>query len=507
MPSQVITTRSQAPLTTTGAAAESTEISTLFQTVVNGGYCIGCGACAAVASSPIQIGLDSQGRYQAHLKDQSSGSDARVLSVCPFSGTGLDENQIGQALFGHVGKRHGEIGFHLGVYAGYVSEGDFRDRGSSGGMGTWILTELFKRNLVDGVLHVSETSPRGVDSPAFSYSISRSLTEIQKGAKSRYYPVEMSTVLDAVRTQPGRYAVIGVPCFIKAVRLLALEEPVLRERIVFSVSLVCGHLKSAGFAEMLGWQCGVVPRDLRSIDFRQKIAGQDANKYGVEVEGLQDGKLVRASRAAKDLFGSNWGYGFFKYKACDFCDDVMGETADLSIGDAWLPEYTRDSRGTNVLVTRHPVLDTLIRKAASEGRLKLDSITANRAAESQAGGFRHRRDGLQYRLALADREGTWRPGKRVSAKSSHLSRVQKELHRLRVTMAAKSHELFAVAVAANDFEVFREGMNPWVERYKVLSRRSRRRQPIRKLASRLRNGFRFRAGRWIKKFKSSQGIL
>ena len=54
----------------------------------------------------------------------------------------------------------------------------------------------------------------------FRYRISRTPDELADGAKSRYYPVEMSEVLETIRRVPGRYAVVGVPCFIKAVHLL-----------------------------------------------------------------------------------------------------------------------------------------------------------------------------------------------------------------------------------------------------------------------------------------------
>ena len=37
--------------------------------------------------------------------------------------------------------------------------------------------------------------------------------------------------------------------------------------------------------------------------------------------------------------------------ACEFCDDVVGETADMSVGDAWLPGYVSDWRGTSVVVS------------------------------------------------------------------------------------------------------------------------------------------------------------
>jgi coenzyme F420 hydrogenase subunit beta len=40
----------------------ASEVTTLFEAVVDGGYCIGCGACAALPGSPIRMKLDDSGR-------------------------------------------------------------------------------------------------------------------------------------------------------------------------------------------------------------------------------------------------------------------------------------------------------------------------------------------------------------------------------------------------------------------------------------------------------------
>ncbi|MFM6343919.1 MAG: Coenzyme F420 hydrogenase/dehydrogenase, beta subunit C-terminal domain, partial [Dolichospermum sp.] len=88
----------------------------------------------------------------------------------------------------------------------------------------------------------------------FKYGVSSTIDQVMAGAKTRYYPVEMSQVLKIVREQPGRYAIIGVPCFIKAVRLLMIEDEIFHERIKFCIGLICGHLKSTQFAKQTSQQ-------------------------------------------------------------------------------------------------------------------------------------------------------------------------------------------------------------------------------------------------------------
>ena len=257
-------------------------LDTLLNTVVDGGYCSGCGACAVVADSALAMKQDRYGRLQPVTKSENATEPASVesdvLAVCPFADGSADEDRLGAELFADDCTYHDRIGYHAATYAGYVAEADFRDRGSSGGMGTWILQELFNRGLIDRVIHVKQHQPDNHNPALFQFEISDSMAEIRRGAKSRYYPVEISAVINQVKQEPGRYAIVGVPCFIKSIRLLAKQDPVIKERIQFCLGLVCGHLKTSRFADMFAWQCGIEPGQLTAINFRKKIPGQDANK-------------------------------------------------------------------------------------------------------------------------------------------------------------------------------------------------------------------------------------
>src|SRR3546814_17649672 len=96
---------------------------------------------------------------------------------------------------------------------------------------------------------LTHSFPTRRSSDLFRYQISRTAEEIRRGAKSRYYPIELSAVIDQIRAVPGRYAVIGIPCFIKAIHLLRAKDAVLRDRIAFTLGLYCGHMKSARMVE------------------------------------------------------------------------------------------------------------------------------------------------------------------------------------------------------------------------------------------------------------------
>ena len=97
-------------------------------------------------------------------------------------------------------------------------------------MTSWLATELLRSGRVDAVAHVSAADP-DLRGGFFEYRVSRTPGELGAGAKSRYYPIELSDVLREIRETPGRYAVVGVPCFIKAIHLLRGIDPVVRERV------------------------------------------------------------------------------------------------------------------------------------------------------------------------------------------------------------------------------------------------------------------------------------
>ncbi len=327
-----------------------------------------------------------------------------------------------------------------------------------------------ERGYVDSVIHVHQRKPSDSDKRLFHYQLATNPEEVNKGAKSRYYPIELSEMIGMIRNRPGKYVIVGIPCFIKSVRLLSKEDRIIGERVLFCIGLICGHLKSARFAELFSWQCGIPPAALTAIDFRTKLTGLGANQYGVTVTGLEHGKEVtKVSPPIQKMYGTGWGYGFFKYKACDYCDDVVAETADITIGDAWLPKYLGESRGTNVVIVRHPVIQSIIDEALRSQKLIMEELSPAEIVISQNAGYEHRRGGLAYRLHRADIRDDWRPPKRILANAGNGELNQKQ--ELRIEMAELSHIAFNEAIAGNDFRIFPSIMKPVVKRYNLLYRK------------------------------------
>lgn len=442
------------------------EIDKLFELVINNGYCIGCGNCAAVENSPLVMCKNNEGKYIPKLENENTNyDDAEVLSICPFMNNQYNEDIIGDKLYKDISKiKHSKYtGYYLNNYAGYVKNDKYRMNGSSGGMGTWIAAKLLEEQLVDGIIHVKETDHSDV---LFSYQISSNKSDLFEGSKSKYYPIEMSEIIEYIKNNPGEYALVGIPCFIKAIRMLSFENEIINQRIKFTIGLVCGHLKSDYFAKSIGWELGINPAQLNYIDFRVKYKDKPANRYGVEVEGLINDKKVKKEAVSSSLYVTNWGHGLFKYNTCDYCDDVLAETADITIGDAWLPEYIKDNKGTNIITIRNKKISEIIDEYKNE--IYLDELSVDKIFDSQAGGFRHRREALAYRLYLKDKKNEWKPDKRVEPSDRNISNKRKEIYKKRIKLFEESFKAYNKALEKDDFNIFIKHMDPLIKNYNKL---------------------------------------
>jgi coenzyme F420-reducing hydrogenase beta subunit len=406
--------------------------------IVRSGLCIGCGSCAAAHPSA-EMQWDESGFLKpVGPEDWYEAPSEFISRHCPFAPAAANEDVIAAERFGSAPGADAAIGRFEAAYVGHVAEYRFRAAGSSGGLTNWVAGELLRTGAVDAVAHVVP-GDRRTSGRFFEYGFSRTQDELMRGAKSRYYPVELSTVLSEIRANPGRYAVVGVPCFIKAVHLMRAADAIVRDRVTHTLGLFCGHQKSAAMVESFAWQLKAELGKVRALDYRVKDERRPANWYRAHLD-LDDG-----SSAEQDwwhLADGDWGAGFFQNPACNWCDDVVAETADISFGDAWVEPYSSDGRGTNVVIVRTPEMKRLIEAARADGWLQLEPVGPEFVVETQAAGLRHRREGLAYRLSRRRRGIV--PRKRV-APDAHLPLRRKLVYRLRYSIARWSSVIFRVA--------------------------------------------------------------
>lgn len=379
--------------------------SPVISKIVENGLCIGCGMCAAMCPDDVlKMSWNDYGEYNPIEAAECLKNCGICLKICPFSDDNDNEDVIGKRLFEEVPKidHNPFTGYYLASYVGYSE--DHRTTSASGGVATWTLETLLRKNIVDAVICVA---PTGDPDKLFTFQIFDTVEGLRSGSGAAYYPVQMSDVIRHVLDEPRRYAITGLPCFIKAIRLAQARNEKLRKRIVATVGLVCGQLKSKLFTEYIASLTGI-EGNVCSVYYRGKDPDQPASNYHYVLRNM-DGDERRIFW--NDGISNAWTNRWFTPMACDCCDDVFSECADVTFMDAWLPEYSKDGQGTSLVIVRAPWAQELI--AQGEG-IVLKPISIDRVVDSQRGVCLVKRDQLAYRLFLEEKSGRIRLVKRVA---------------------------------------------------------------------------------------------
>ena len=378
------------------------------QKVISNGYCIGCGNCALAYNekeSPYEI---KSGEIIPHINLDKPSKNGIEDSLCVFSPSfALNEVDKKNSLNNSYREDENEIvGKNLGIYAGRITDEKKLKKSSSGGLTTFILEKLLTNGQVDGVIHVKPTNDRNQD--LFEYGVSYSIDEILSAKKSRYYLVSYHNVIKSMKNQSGRFAFVGVPCQIEALKSF-LEKFPQKFEISFYIGIFCGHQKLPVYTEYLASQVAkrdIALRNIASVDYRSKEKISTADKYKFELKTKNNKKFTQVSSS---IFGNDWGIGIFKPKACDFCSNVFGHTADIILGDAWIKPYVSNPNGTNIVIVRNNTIKNILIEACEYDEAILDEVGAIDAYNTQKATYRHRTVGMKERRQIEKLNGNWLP--------------------------------------------------------------------------------------------------
>ena len=230
--------------------------------------------------------------------------------------------------------------------------------------------------------------------------VCRTPAEVAACRGSKYNVVAVNTLLRRVLDEPGRYAVVGLPCHVQGLRLAQRRSRRLRERVVLSLGIFCGLTNEPRATAILARQAGLDPAELKSVSYRGP-----GWPGGLRLE-TRDGRV--RWRDYPDYF-DRFAWALMPPR-CRICPDSLAELADVSVGDAWLDRF-EGSDGVSDVVVRTPAGERLIAELA--GRLELIEATADDMVASQRATYERERElglGRLWLRSLTDKPLPGYPG-------------------------------------------------------------------------------------------------
>jgi coenzyme F420 hydrogenase subunit beta len=290
-----------------------------------------------------------------------------------------------------------KLGNYISCFVGYSRNTKIRHDSASGGLASQILISALEAGVIDGALVTRMRSDRPLETEAF---IARNKDEILESARSKYCPVTLGEGLRTILKSKGRYAFVGLPCHIHGIRKFERINKTVRERIVLHVGLMCAHTLSYNGTEFLLEKFGIERKQVKDIAYR-----------GNGWPGSMNVKTNAGAEFSVPLMGSWKAYWspfscfFFTPSRCLTCVDQTNELADVSLGDAWLPELNSDEVGTSIIVTRTEIAEVLLRRMASEARIYLKEVSCHKVEQSQALNLKYKKGDIKIRLRFLQMVG------------------------------------------------------------------------------------------------------
>jgi coenzyme F420 hydrogenase subunit beta len=327
-----------------------------LEEIVEGGLCIGCGLCQALAGADkIQIVLTPEGRERPVARqplDQTTLE--RINATCPGTrvegaahaeGAARTEGvaRTERAAVESTGSRatHDLVwgpAEHLAI--GYAGDPDVRHRASTGGVLTALGQFLLASGRAKFILHVAAS---GTEPMRTERALSFDAASVLEGAGSRYGPaaplIDFTALLD--RAEP--FALIAKPCDIAAVRNLARIDPRVDRYLRYALTFVCGGASDLTKSEEVVSKFGIRPDELSVFRYRG-----NGNPGPTRLE-TKDGRSFELTYQEMWADEATWRI----QPRCKICPDAIGESADLAASDVWPGGGpTGEDEGFNGIIVR-----------------------------------------------------------------------------------------------------------------------------------------------------------
>jgi coenzyme F420 hydrogenase subunit beta len=378
--------------------------------VERGQTCTGCGLCASIANGAIDLATIAPGFTRPRqVGDIPPVQEDMIAECCP--GLVIDNRSAAP----HDDPLWGPWFF---TGAGHTTDAVLRYQASSGGILSALLVHALATGAIDYVLETA-MDPR---QPLGNVTVvARTADEIMAAAGSRYASssplAEISAMLDA----PGRFAFVGKPCDVSALRALARIDQRVDAKIPLMLSFFCAGVPSGDGGRRILDAIGAPESDVTA--FRYRGDGWP----GSATATLSDGSTRSMS------YNASWGEILsteIQFR-CKICPDAVGGAADIACADAWYgddkgyPSFDEQA-GRSLVMARTTVGDDFLRSAITAGSIVVDALDPSEINRMQPSQVRRKRE-LLARLAAVKVAGRQVPdyrGVQLIAAARQASLVQ-----------------------------------------------------------------------------------
>ena len=215
------------------------------------------------------------------------------------------------------------------AWMGYSADASVRDGAASGGLVSTLLIDMLDRGEIDGVIAARTSSgENGLD---FETVLCRTPGEILDCRTSIYSDFNHAAgIIDLLRETEGRFAAVALPCQWTWIKKWLDSGRPHAGKLALKVGLWCGHATHRRLIDDFLDIKGIGTGDIAGLWYRK------GSWRGMTEVLMKDGGTRRIP--------FSHGYGLFQnlyvdcMGRCLSCEDHFAGDADISFGDAWLPE-------------------------------------------------------------------------------------------------------------------------------------------------------------------------